>query len=101
MTDSFPDSQKFSLASQVQRSSVSITSNLAEGFARRGKNEKIQFYHLALGSLTELQSQLLVARDLGYCSEEVSRKIANQTVFVSKLLNGLVKSAKEKKILNT
>lgn len=78
----------------MRRCVISITSNIAEGFSRSGKKEKIQFYYTALGSLTELQNQLLIARDLSYIDSELFKEIAEQTVLVQKLLNGLIKSIK-------
>ena len=91
---SFPDEERFSLTNQLQRAMVSVTSNIAEGFSRNGKKEKVQFYYMALGSLTEVQNQLLIAKDLSYIYEKEFYRIAEQTVLVSKLLNGLIKSAK-------
>jgi len=70
---------------------VSITSNLAEGFSRKGSKEKRQFYAVALGSLTELQNQLLVAHDVGYLKVDAFSRVAEMTVEVSKLINGLIK----------
>lgn len=93
VTDSFPDKERFCLIDQIRRCVISITSNIAEGFSRFNKKEKKQFYRIALGSLTELQNQLLIARDVKYISNNDFAKIAEQTVVVSKLLNGLIKSA--------
>jgi four helix bundle protein len=92
----FPKEETYSLVDQIKRCSVSISSNIAEGFSRNSKKEKQQFYYMAKGSLTELQNQLLVARDVRYLSKEEFDKIANQTILVHKLLNGLVKSAQSK-----
>lgn len=89
----FPAYERFGLVSQIGRSVVSITSNIAEGFSRSSKKEKIQFYRIALGSLTELQNQLVIARDLGYFRADFFNKLAEQSIFVSKLINGLIKSA--------
>lgn len=71
------------------RCSVSITSNVAEGFSRGTTKDKVQFYIMAQGSLTELQNLLLIARDVGYLTKDVFSKLASQTVVVNKLLNGL------------
>lgn len=87
----FPDNEKFGLSSQMGRCVVSITSNIAEGFSRSGKKEKIQFYRIALGSLTELQNQLLVAKDIGYIRKEKFRELADLSVEVAKLINSLIK----------
>ena len=95
LTQSFPSSQQFSLITQIQRASISVTSNISEGFSRKSKEDSTHFFYMALGSLTELQNQLLISRDLSYCSKEVFAEIANQTVVVSKLLNGLIKSSKK------
>lgn len=95
---SFPSEERFGLIDQMRRCVVSITSNIAEGFSRKTKKEKAQFFYMALGSVTELQNQLLIARNLGYFKKDDFKRIADQTVIVSKLLNGLIKSAK---IFNT
>lgn len=65
-TKYFPKEEKFSLIDQMRRAAISITSNIAEGFSRNTIKDKCQFYTLAQGSLSELQSQLLLAKDLGY-----------------------------------
>lgn len=90
---SFPKEELFCLTIQVKRSALSISSNIAEGFSRRTSKDKIQFYTIAKGSLTELQNQLLVARDVGYLEPEVFKSLADQSLVVGKLLSGLVKSA--------
>ena len=91
ITDKFPDKEKFGLTGQIRRSAVSITSNIAEGFSRNTINDKCNFYSTALGSLTELQNQLIIARDVKYLNKENFIKIANQTITVAKLINGLKK----------
>ena len=93
ITSKFPLEERFGLTNQIQRATVSISSNIAEGFSRHTYLEKRQFYYHALGSLTEVQNQILIARDLGYVSKELFSEIASQTVIVSKLINGLIKSA--------
>lgn len=97
VTDGFPNKEIYSLIDQMRRCSVSVTSNLAEGFSRQSKKEKMQFYYMALGSLSELQNQLLISRDLKYLSEEDFVIITQLSVHVSKLINGLIKSLKSAK----
>lgn len=92
ITEDFPKKELFSLIDQMRRCSVSISSNIAEGFSRQTKKEKIQFYYTSLGSLTELQNQLLIARDINYLVKEKFNEVATQTIKVSKLINGLIKS---------
>ncbi|MCK5080789.1 MAG: four helix bundle protein [Candidatus Moranbacteria bacterium] len=93
ITKEFPKEEIFGLTNQMRRCAVSITSNVAEGFSRKNKKEKKQFYRISLGSLTELQSQLLIARDVKYLPNKEFKKIAENTVEVQKLIFGLIKSA--------
>ena len=93
LTRSFPKDEVFALTSQMRRCAVSIPSNIAEGFSRNSAKDKAQFYAIALGSITELQSQLMMARDLEYMSKTDFKTIAEKTVVVSKLVNGLKKTA--------
>ena len=88
--------KKFNLTSQARRSSVSVTSNIAEGFSRGTAKDKNQFYTVARGSLTELRSQILVARDLGYMNIDQYQEFDAQIEVVGKLLSGLLKSAMNK-----
>ncbi|OGZ95469.1 MAG: hypothetical protein A2676_00805 [Candidatus Sungbacteria bacterium RIFCSPHIGHO2_01_FULL_51_22] len=93
ITKNFPKEEQFGLTNQIRRAAISITSNIAEGFSRNSSKEKVQFYRTSLGSLAEAQNQLLIAKDIGYISSEVFTLVAHKTVRVSKLLNGLLKSA--------
>jgi four helix bundle protein len=88
-TEIFPSKETFALTNQMRRSVVSVTSNIAEGFSRTTNNDKHQFYSVAQGSLTELQNQLLIARDVGYIKSTAFQELADQTVVVNKLINGL------------
>lgn len=90
----FPKEELFGLTNQMRRAAVSITSNIAEGFSRSSYRDKSHFYTVALGSLSEIQSQLLVARDLKYIKKEKFTSLASTTITVSKLLNGLIKKSK-------
>jgi len=94
ITKNFPKEEQFGLTNQLRRAAVSFTSNIAEGFSRNFYKEKLQFYSMALGSLTEIQNQLLVAKDVGYISKEEFDKIAEQTITVNKITNGLIKKSK-------
>ena len=90
-TERFPAKEIYSLTSQMRRAAVSISSNIAEGFSRRGRKEKIMFYSMALGSLTELQNQMLVAKDVGYIDSNSHQRFDEKSVVVHKLINGLIK----------
>lgn len=100
ITKTFPKEELFRLVSQLCRAAVSITSNIAEGFSRNYAKEKLQFYFISLGSITETQNQILIARDLGYITKEEFKKIADQTIIVAKLIRGLMKAVSSK-IQNT
>jgi four helix bundle protein len=67
MTRAFPDDERFGLITQMRRAAVSVPSNIAEGQARKGRREFVQFLSHAEGSLAELDTQLKLADDLGYC----------------------------------
>ncbi|OGD84182.1 four helix bundle protein, partial [Candidatus Collierbacteria bacterium RIFOXYD1_FULL_40_9] len=66
ITQKFPTIEKFGLSDQIRRTTVSITSNISEGFSRQTKKDKLNFYHISLGSLSEVQNQIIIARDLKY-----------------------------------
>lgn len=95
-TVNFPSSEIFGLSSQLRRAVVSISSNIAEGFSRKSSKEKLQFYYMSIASLTEVQNQLLIAKDVGYITRSKFNALANQSIVISKLINGLIK-----KIRNT
>ncbi len=95
ITKTWPKDEQYGLTSQIRRAAVSITSNLAEGFSRSTKTDKKHFYIIAHGSLTELQNQLLLSKDIGYLSTLDLQKLADNTVKVHKLITGLIKSLKD------
>lgn len=92
----FPKEERYGLSDQMRRAVVSITSCLAEGFTRKSSKEKIQLYKVSQGSLVELQNQLLICRDIKLLSQEIFSAIADQTVLVHKLLNGLLRATRLK-----
>jgi four helix bundle protein len=92
----FPEHERFGLSDQLRRSVSSISANIAEGFGRQTQKDKVHFYHIANGSLTETQNHILVARDLGYLKQDDFKEIADQTILTSKLINGLIKSIKSR-----
>ncbi len=94
LTQDFPKEEMFGLTNQIRRAIVSVTSNIAEGFSRNSYKEKAQFYAMSLGSITEVQNQLLIARDLGYIAKQAFNESAEKTIVVNKLLNGLIKKSK-------
>jgi len=91
----FPKEEMFDLSDQMRRCSVSVTSNIAEGFSRQSSKEKIHFYYTAKGSLTELENQILIARDVGYLTEKATLKLLGMTEESGKLLTGIIRSTKK------
>ena len=94
ITKDFPSCENFCLTSQMRRAVVSITSNIAEGFSRKGLKEKTQFYYMAQASLTELKNQLIITRDINYIENNQYQEIDGQIITVGKLLSGLIRSIK-------
>lgn len=90
-----------SLRSQMERSSISITSNIAEGFGRQSIKDKEHFYIMARGSAYELQNQLLIARDTGRISDSDFKKIAAKSLDSIRLLHGLIRSLRKVKNANS
>jgi four helix bundle protein len=89
-TKNYPREEKFSLIDQIKRAAISVTSNIAEGFSRKSYKEKLQFYYLSLGSVTELENQLLISRDLKYITQLRYEEVEKKIVSVHKLLNLLI-----------
>jgi four helix bundle protein len=96
-TSDFPPAEQFGLVSQMRRAVVSITSNIAEGFARETYADKVRFYSMAHGSLTEIQNQLVIARDVGFIRENVFSECANQAIVSQKILSGLIRHSKDRR----
>lgn len=95
ITKCFPREEMFGLVSQMRRAAVSITSNIAEGFSRQSYKDKINFYTISQGSVTELQNQLRIAKDVGYIKETEFKETAHQSIKVHKITNGLIKGARQ------
>lgn len=89
LTNSFPKSGIYGLTSQLRRSAVSIPANIAEGFKKRGKADKIRFLNIAQGSLEETRYYFILARDLNYGNTE---ELLNKIEEVSKILESYSKS---------
>jgi four helix bundle protein len=91
-TQTFPKIETYGLTSQLRRAAVSVPSNIAEGQARLSTGEFRQFLGNARGSLMEVETQILIARDLGYLDQNQSDCLINDTAEVGRILNGLLAS---------
>lgn len=96
ITKRFPREEVYGLSSQMRRAAVSITSNIAEGFNRGFPKEKSQFYRFSLGSITEIQNQLIISRDVNYISNSDFNDIFQSSILAHKLINGLLRSAQSR-----
>jgi four helix bundle protein len=94
----FPREEIFALTSQLRRAAISVPSNIAEGQGRSSRKEFLYFLGNAKGSLLELETQVLIARNLGYIGdEEISNGLLNRSAEVGRILNGLLASLRNKK----
>jgi four helix bundle protein len=91
ITEKFPNSEIYGLTSQMRRAAVSIPSNVAEGFKRRYSKEFKQFLNIAMGSSAELETQVVIARELGYLKVEVEASITERLDHISRMSANLVK----------
>jgi four helix bundle protein len=89
-TQDLPRDQRFGLISQMQRAAVSVPANIAEGFKRRGRADKVHFYNIAQGSLEELRYYFILCRDLEYKVDYES--LVEQAERVGRMLTGLINS---------
>ena len=96
ITKDFPKEEIYGLTSQIKRSAVSVPSNIAEGAARQSNKEYIQFLYIALGSLMELDTQLVIAKNINFVDEEMLSNIDDKIETIGKMLNGLITYRKSK-----
>ncbi len=95
-TNSFPKEELFALTSQIRRSAISIPSNIAEGAARESNKEFLRFLFIAQGSVSELDTQLLIANNLNFLTKEDYVQIYEKLAEIRKMLTGLIKFRKGK-----
>jgi four helix bundle protein len=95
-TENFPSQEIYGLTNQTRRAAVSISSNIAEGAARQTKKEFTNYLHMAQGSLSELDTQLELARRLGYLDEETWRNLDQRMERVDKMITGLIRHLSKK-----
>jgi len=94
LTETFPSEERFGLISQIRRSAISIPSNVAEGAARRSDKEFLQFLYISLGSVAELETQLIISNNLKFV--ESSDQLFSELNEIKKMTLGLIKYVKSK-----
>jgi len=92
LTASFPSDERYGLTSQLRRSAVSVPSNIAEGHARNTKAEMVRFCSIALGSIAEIETQLLLASDFGLANPGEVEPLLQNSEEVGRMLHGLIRS---------
>ncbi len=95
VTEDYPGDERFGLVSQMRRAAVSIPANIAEGFKRRGIQDKIRFYNISEGSLEEIKYFFILSKDLGYISSDTDLIAQSETV--GRLLNGFIASTERRR----
>jgi len=97
LTHKFPSEERFGSTNQLRRAAVSVPSNLAEGHARFGSGEFSRFISITMGSVAELETQILLSSDLGYVSAEIAQDVLAELDAIGKMLRGLVKSIERRR----
>lgn len=95
LTKQFPDDERFGLISQLRRSATSIPANLAEGCGRGGEREFVRFVQIAMGSASEVEYHVLLAKDLRYVSENDFTTVTSSIHEVKRMLTALSRSARQ------
>jgi len=95
ITSEFPSEEKFGLVSQMRRSAVSIASNVSEGAGRNNKKEFNQFLGMAQGSSSELETQLIISRELGLLKDDVADELIKDLDSISRMIIGLQRTIKK------
>ena len=92
LCENFPSVERYGLSAQMQRAAVSIPSNIAEGQARKSRGAFLNHLSIAGGSLAELETQLMLAQRLGFCSELACKTLLGSTEEIGRMLSGLKNS---------
>jgi four helix bundle protein len=90
LTSSFPDSERFGLTNQLRRAAVSVASNIAEGYGRTSRGEYIQFLGHARGSNFEIETQLTIARELGFGTGQSLEQAEHLCLEVSRMVGAMI-----------
>ena len=94
ITATFPETEKFGITSQLRRASVSVPSNIAEGCSRNSNKDFSRFLEITIGSLYELETQLLISNDLGFVSEKKTQELIQKLTAIVKMTSKLKSSLK-------
>ncbi len=95
-SQAFPTFERFGLAAQIRRAAISIPSNIAEGAARRTTRDFVAFLHIARGSCAELETQLLLAKQFGYATDDAYEQISSRANEVGRLLTAVISALRHR-----
>ncbi len=96
LTPKFPDEEKYGLTSQIKKSAVSIPSNIAEGYGRKTTADYVRMLYISYGSVCELETQILLAGDLGFIEKDDRDPLSTDIDEVERMLKALIKSLENK-----
>ena len=95
-TSNFPREEQFGIVAQMRKAAVSVGSNIAEGAARNGEREFVRFLYMAVGSATELDTQLEISKAIGFGDMAHAERVQDRLANVTKMLYGLIRASKQK-----
>ena len=96
-TENFPKDELYGLTNQIRRAAVSVPSNIAEGAARKNAKEFIQFLYIALGSLAELETQILISKNLKFINDSSAERFQKEITEIRQMISGLIRFLSNKK----
>lgn len=94
-TETFPKAEIYGLVSQIRRAAISIPSNIAEGNSRRSKPDYLQFLKISRGSCAEVETHLVISKNLKFLNENEYLKLNERIIEISKMLNGLINALQQ------
>ena len=95
ITEKFPSNEIYGLTSQLRRASVSVPNDIAEGNTRRSKADYLQFLRIARGSCSEIETQIIISKNLGFVDDTIFETLTFNIIEISKMINGLINSLKD------
>lgn len=95
VTSNYPKQEQFGLTSQFRRASISIPANIAEGYKKKGKLDKLRFFNIAQGSIEECRYYIILSKDLKYIDDKIAKEATSALIEVSFLLNNYCKAITE------
>ena len=100
LTKGYPDDERYGLVSQFRRASVSIGANIAEGYKRVGKDDKLRFFNYAQASLEECRCYIILSSDIGYINQDEATTLLNEIEITSKFINSYATAIVQRKQWN-